>query len=177
MINYELFEAAVPPLCGGDWLIKAAQASGLGPGWLRRLEEPWELKRINGAVRLTMVRDPVRWLEMLRTEEDPTPQLGLRFHKLLAVRYDSFEEIARAYLYHCPGAITDLFARYRGNVVERFEDQPWAFDEFLQTIDMPPWLRSRMTTIGRTECRVPCPRWARHELRRVDRRVFETYDY
>ncbi len=177
MIDYELFEAAAPPLCGGQWLIRAAQSVGLGPGWQHRLEQPWEPESVNGAVRLSLVRNPINWLEALRLEDEPTAQLGLRFHKLLTVRFDSLEAITRAYLQHSFGAITDLFFRYQSHVVERYEDMPWAFDEFLETFGVPERMRTAVVKIEREEVRPDCPRWVRDELRRSDPKVFEMYDY
>jgi hypothetical protein len=62
-------------------------------------------------------------------------------------------------------------------VVERYEDMPWAFDEFLFTVGVPDNMRSAVATIGKEEVTTSCPRWVRDELRRSDPKVFETYDY
>lgn len=130
MIDYKLFQFASAPLTGVDWIIRAAQLSGLGPGFSAIAVKGFG--ECNGSsIRLSSVRNPCDWLaacwEFLKNHDRPYGRSLLPFSKL---KNETFEQFVGDYLKEFPGWISKIQSSYRANVCLRYEDLPWSFVEF-----------------------------------------------
>ena len=170
-----LFEFAAPPFTGSRWLLNEIADRKLPLAHddqclLADAEKPW--KRSGSNVRLTFVCNPILWLQRCHKASNHSG-LPDEFQGLAHTR--SFGQFAHQYMTVCPGAITRLFERYEAGVVQRLEDQPWAFTEFLESLGVPDVFVRKIQ--GKSCEPLFCGGWLRTELRRADEKLFGAYDY
>ena len=132
MLDYESFQFAAPPACGGSWVVKTCLALGLGHCDERSASEPFSCD--GKKFRLSMVRNPKSWLAtvyFMSTTSRPRP-----FDEMFDSGSQDFYSFLCQVCHTRPGAVGELFDSYRADTVMRWEDQPHALFEFLRSADV-----------------------------------------
>ncbi len=172
MIDYSLFHFSCPPRTGTSWILRAAELVGLK-------KKLWENEFVahvpfdeNGVrlYRVSLVRHPCDYLASRWTDAS----LGGRSS------YGSFDSYIRRYLSGRCEAVSHVYARYKADSCMRIEDMPWAFMEFLQSIDVPPSLYRRCEKLGKQNVSGSLPQWDRKLRQRIvemEKEVCEAYEY
>jgi len=77
-----------------------------------------------------------------------------------------------------PGRITELYNKYKADVVLRVEDAPWSFIELAQSLNTDPTLVSTLRRLPvNRECGLAVPNWVAREIKETEADVYEAYDY
>lgn len=143
-VDFGLFIFASPPRTATTWIKHAAVAAGLKGGG--SVHEPHD--RDWSRIRLSMVRRPDDWLRSYWVSIYPGQiQIdlvdGLRKTCSGTSTFDGF---VRTYL-QGGWRVLNMIDGYCADVVIRVEDLPWAFVEFLESLDVPRCLRERCLQI------------------------------
>jgi len=176
MIDYGKYSFAAPPCTGEDWFITASQLAGYGPGFRHHAHEPWTGSD-REQLRVSIVRRPVDFLKVVYSRlENAGISNGILF--FAALHSDSFEEFAADYVEKMPGRITELYNKYKADVVLRVEDAPWSFIELAQSLNTDPTLVSTLRRLPvNRECGLAVPNWVAREIKETEADVYEAYDY
>lgn len=189
MIDYKLFQFACPPRCGAGWFVKAAQLSGLGPGFIDKAYAPFPAKRSGDVLRVSMVRHPRDWLGSCWRTLGNNPYTGTNGHDIKHLgkivhleAKGTFDEFVLDYLRRFPGEITRLFWQYAeiADSCLRWEDVPHAFLELIESAGVPESMRSTAAKLPKKTGSAQDVRWSdyvRREVMDADRKVFEHFDY
>lgn len=177
MIDFGSFEFAAPPGVGADWVMRALLKAGIqrplgGEYWSSFDFSPHRQK----SLRVSMVRHPcdllaVCWREM-------NEEVNGRPLPFSALRRDSFDAFVRDFLLSHPGRIGRLFDLYQADTCMRYEDQPWALLELLESVGVPAQMRKFAKKVPRPPS--PIIRWDKSLRRRVvesEKETMEKYDY
>ena len=135
-IDYTLFTFSCVPYSGEDWFTKAAQCAGLEYKSLHQAHPPFQARKTQDEIRVSLVRHPCDWLEQVYVAHQHGSLNGYagRFGLL---RTESFPLFIYHYLDMIPGEITQLWKQYEADVYQRYEDQPLALAELLESLDVP----------------------------------------
>ena len=132
------------------------------------------------ALRVSLVRHPCDWLascwSALRDGSRDVNHVGM-FSRLAG---GTFDEWIRNYLNLMPGAVGDLYAKYRADSYLRLEDMPWALVELLEALGVPEVFRGLVAGLPRRNRSASTPRWDPSLRRRVleaERKTLEDFDY
>ena len=131
-VNYGLFQFASPPRTATRWISEAAHMAGLrqiGSGDVHVPHSPDP-----SIVKLTCIRDPIRWVESFYDEIYPG--------KIGVESVDSLHPEKYAYslddfigsLIDRPRSVTRMFETYNADVAIKVEELPWSFIEFLESV-------------------------------------------
>jgi len=168
MIDYKLFEFAAPHYTGGTWFNGACCAVGLYKDRLFPIGSAQfdEWKKPNPKVlRVSLVRHPKDVLLVMWNANKKLQKY-------------SFSEFVFLYSTKHPGYIGNMFSRYKADIVQRYEDCPWALVELLDSLGVPKHLVDRVHTIPKQHLlQLPIKPWVSRELKQAEKEVFDRYDY
>ncbi len=144
MLDYGNFDFVCAPRVGVSWFLKACQLCGLGPSF------PKEPKPHNGKFRVSLIRNPVSWLESIHAARRiGWDSVFLGKFRTLNVEAN-LEEYVWQYLQEIPGAIGELMLGYEADSILRIEDMPWGFLEFAAAVGIDPQFFPTIKMMGRT---------------------------
>ena len=129
MIEFPNFIFSCPPCCGADWFINTTRVVGLDCWYLGSIHSPCT----NPSKYYTsIVRHPYSWLKdfYFSTKHAFVDTLEL---PEIARREKTFESFIRC-VTRREDAVKSIFDLHAANSVMRFEDMPWAFLEFLESV-------------------------------------------
>jgi hypothetical protein len=116
-----MIKFATPPFTGAEWFVQAMQLAGCGP---RFSKNAYGLFKENGEVnclKVSLVRNPLDWIEATWANlEGKLREPG------------TFNQHVRRFIDY-PGRITNLYDRYKADLVLRVEDAPWCLIELLES--------------------------------------------
>ena len=103
-IDYTLFTFSCVPYSGEDWFTEAAQCAGLGYKSLHQAHPPFQARKTQDEIRVSLVRHPCDWLEQVYVAHQHGSLNGYagRFGLL---RTESFPLFIYHYLDMIPGTI------------------------------------------------------------------------
>lgn len=128
MIEFPDFIFSCPPCCGASWFVDAARVVGMHSWYLGSVHSPCKDPQ---KYYTSIVRHPYSWLKDFyfqsrhsHLEANELPDL---------VRKNTFRDFIRA-VSRKENVVKSIFDIHSANSVMRFEDMPWAFLEFLESI-------------------------------------------
>lgn len=174
MIDYGRFQFAAPLGTRTGWIMNTCKYAGLKilPSSPGNVFEPFE-STYSEKFRLSVVRHPCDWLAVLYQEAWPAASSNPS-GKISNLVTRTFDEFIRHYLAMMPDGVTKMFAAYGADVCLRFEDFPWCFHQFLESIGIQ---------VTKTETRLnltSTPVWNSdlyREVKRANQDFCERYEY
>lgn len=159
MIDCDVFAYASPPRTATTWIKHALAQAGLPCSG--RVHEPHCSG--DGKLKLTTVRHPADWLRSYFAAIWPG-QIQVDcvdwVRKNFCTGQESFDGFVRAYL-QSDWTVGGMIAAYGADAVIRVEDLPWAFAEFLASVDAPTRVQEQCLLIpaANTARNSKLPKW------------------
>ncbi|KKK49758.1 hypothetical protein LCGC14_3131810, partial [marine sediment metagenome] len=105
-----------------------------------------------------------------------------KFKELSTLDFSSIDGFFDSYLEKAQGSVTALYNRYEADIVHRCEDIPWALLELLDTMEVPDIMKDRLRSLPFDLPPIVLEKpsidtWAKREIRKSEKEVFERYDY
>lgn len=176
MIEYEVFQFAAPPGTGVAWFLKAMQIAGYGPGF--RAVAHVSFGGPSEPLRVSLVTNPFDWLyRAYLSFEEYSSVVGMH-----DVDRKSFSRFVGSFLSKRGFSLSDVFDRYKADIVLRLEDMPWALIELLEAVGTETRLLNQVNTLSglkkypvvSTDCRSERV-W--RQVREKEWDLFDRYDY
>lgn len=127
VIRYKWFDFAGPPACHSEWVINSMAMVDVP----KLIYTPPEDRQY----RVTQVIHPYHWMEgIFELLKEGTKHPLKPFRELDLI---SFVGFVRSYLRQGKPHITEMFNLYKADSAMRWEDQPWALAELLDSVGAP----------------------------------------
>jgi hypothetical protein len=147
MIDYGCFYFAAPKFCSGVWFYEMMEAAGfLMPLANGRIESPFLIESTD-KLKVSLVENPIKWLTQCHNAIESRMLYDLL--PFTDLPSQSFEGFLRSYVHECPGAVGELFDRYKADSIIRVEDLPWALVDLLSALKVEQSRTNLITTVKR----------------------------
>jgi len=169
VIDLDLFQFAAPQSTGVDYYLRVLKAVGLEVGLPSEALEPWkEKEKSKGILRVSLVRHPLDFMykgwQLQKKQHPMTPNFCDCM--LLYVRGN------------CSVNVAKIYESYDANVVQRWEDCPWALIEFFDSLGIPRSLSMRARSVEKEVSVIPqLPKFLLEEFKQLEQEVYNRYDY
>jgi hypothetical protein len=181
IIDYGLFEFAAPPRTGTHWFTEAVHRAGFKhvPPYTAHI--PFPKKRDKEILRVSLVRNPVSWLESCYTVLKKGLWMSHKLDEFRCLDCTTFDRFIRGYIKFLPGSVGKLFNEYQADSCLRIEDMPWALLELFRSLGVPKSMR--ITIVGlmpqntTNHYDVKYKPHLRQMVVDVERELMEAYDY